>query len=224
MRDHLGVFNVSSDLQFARGILLLDDFEGTLNWKVTHSNANASGVVHADAAFMGSQGMKLDTGATGTADGDWVMATKGVGWPSNDLLVMRFRVALNQIADCEMVSIFPEVRDASDQMHARVNWHPGDGTVQYLDSAGSLQDLGTYGWTIDADTFAEMELVLDLAQHQYISFALNGEETPMDGIAYQDVGNDTDRLILMRIYVECTAAGNAVAYVDSFYAGQFLYI
>lgn len=224
MRDHLGVFNVSSDLQFARGILLLDDFEGTLNWKILGSNANHSGDVHADAAFMDSQGLKLDTGATATADGDYVMAVKGIGWPSNDLLVMRFRVALEQIADCEMVSIFPEAKDGSDQMHARVDWHPGDGTVEYLDSAGSMQSLGTYGWTIDADTFVEMELVLDLATHQYISFALNGEETDMAGIAYQDVGDDTDRLLLMRIYVECTAAGNAVAYVDSFYAGQFLYI
>jgi len=224
MRDHLGNFMMASDLQFARGVLLLDDCEGTCTWDATITDANATVTYETAAAFMGTKGLQLFSGDADPAEDDQVVGHKLFGLPESGLLVMRARIASPDISLWKAISVLLMHQDAAQTYYGEVRFTPADGKVYYSDVGGSMVEIAALlGVQIDG-MFVTYELVVDCLAHTYVSVMVNGLRADLADVALYNPAVSTAR------YAGCSVAGlvagaaAATLYVDSVYVGEFLHV
>jgi len=221
-RDHLGQFMVSSALGFGRGIMLLDDCEGTFNWTVSGTGGDD---VHAYAtamAFMGLNGMSLATRTTAAAQNDLLQVVKLVGYPETGLVVSRARIMFPNLTGAASVNFLVDAFNAVRQYRAMLSIVPATGVVSYYNSAGGMTVIPELKGLIQAAGWATMELVVDLLAFQYVEAAWNGSRVSLAGVAMNDVAATTYRECRIGMNIIASAAPPATLAMDNWYVGEFL--
>jgi hypothetical protein len=177
-----------------------------------------------EAACFGSYGFKLVTKETSPAHADMVTATRKVAFPETDLLVYRLFLCVTDISKCLAFWIRADFNDGSNAYAAALKWLPNNKQLQYLDLAGNYQTITGYGQTGVDGSWINIEMVLSLTTHEYISCTFNGIKTSLKGINFQDEGAVENLYHDFQIGLLANGANQSVVYLDSIYIGEFLNI
>jgi len=177
-----------------------------------------------EAAYFGSYGYKLVTRLTTPAYADLVTATRKVAFPETDLLVYRLFFCLEDVSETLAFWIRADFNDGSNAYAAALKWLPNNKQLQYLDENGDYQTISGYGQTGVDGSWINIEMVLSLTTHEYISCTFNGIKTSLIGISFQDEGAVSNLYHDFQIGQLANGANQSVVYVDSIYIGEFLNI
>lgn len=177
-----------------------------------------------EAAYFGSYGYKLVTRLTDPAYADLVTATRKVAFPETDLLVYRLFFCLEDVSKTLAFWIRADFNDGSNAYAAAFKWLPNNKQLQYLDENGDYQTISGYGQTGVDGSWINIEMVLSLTTHEYISCTFNGIKTSLIGISFQDEGDVADIYHDFQLGQLANGANQSVVYVDSIYIGEFLNI
>jgi len=221
-RDFLGRFNVSSDLQFSRGILLLDDMEGSDLWTASGNAGDYAVDLDAAAAFFGTNGLKMTTRVTSPAEGDHVRALRIIPFPGNDLFVIRLRVCLPDVSVVGYFRLLVQFFRNSRSRIAGLEYHPNDPDLKYQDSVAGWTVLSGYDQVVVDGEWFIMELALDLSTAKYIHAELNGIRTKFTEDFFDNADATGSRYCQFSFYAYTAGAAAASAYVDAVYCGEYL--
>jgi len=222
MRDHLGNFMVSGNLQFARGILLLDDCEGTCNWVKAATDANATVTFETVAAFVGTKGLRLFSGDATPAEDDIVTGQRLISYPESGLLVARCLMCAPDWSKLKSVSLkASHDPGAGDQYFGQVKIVAGDGAY-YYDVAGDPVELTDIVIPSVNGQWFVMELGLNCVDHEYRHVAVNGVRVDLAGVGLYNAGASTGRASDVVAVATTVGAAAATLYVDCVYAGEFV--
>jgi len=221
-RDHLGQFNVSSNLGFARGVLLLEDCEGVNNWTVSGTGGDDVHAFAAASAFMGGFGFNLATRTTAAAQNDLLQVVKLVGYPETGLVVARVRLMFPNLTGAASVNLLIDAFNSVRQYAAMLSIAPATGVVSYYNSAGGMTVVGALAGPIQANAWATMELVMDLLAFQYMEAAWDGSRVSLGGAGMNNIAASTYRECRVGISIVASAAPPATLAMDNLYVGEFL--
>jgi len=224
MRDHLGVFNVSSDLKFAKGILLLDDCEGTFTWSFTGTDANAAASFAAAAAFMGTNGMLATTGDDSPAEDDTLQIVKYVEVPESGLVVFRVKFGLPDVSIVKGVNVLINIHRDSKVYAAGLLYLPDTPGGYYLGDDGGYHEVAAWANAVPDHAWQMAEIVVDINDLKYISGLLNGVPADLSAMAVYDGGVSAGRFMTIGLNVTAAGAAAAIVYFDNIYVGEFLHI
>jgi len=221
-RDFLGNFNVSSDMQFSRGILLLDDMEGTDLWTASGNAGDYDVSLDTAAAFFGTKGLNMKSRVTSPASGDYVKALRLIPFPGSDLCVIRFRVCLPDVSKLDKFRLLVQFFRSSRSRIAGLEYHPNDPDLKYQDSVAGWTVLSGYDQAVVDGEWFTMELALDLATAKYIHVELNGIRTDFTEPFFDNSDASGYRYCQFSFYAYTAGAAAVSAYVDAVYCGEFL--
>ena len=220
-RDFVGRFNVSSDLSFARGVLLLEDCEGTFTWRTSGTGVGWASTFETAAAFFGTKGMQVLTRIGTPAEDDISVATRGLPAPVQEVMTLRWRMSAPDVSVVKRMLVEMVFRDGAKEWRGGIEYRPNEPVWNYRNSAGGVTAItGAVNSISDAD-WVQGEFTLDLKAHQYTEARLQGRIHPMVGVAMQEVGASTDRMAHVQVTVYAAGAVQAIAYFDNIYVGEF---
>jgi len=222
MRDFLPGFNVSSDMIFAKSVLLLDDCLGTFNWIATGTGGDDVHEYATGSAFMTAKGMHLKTRATGAAADDNLFVSRFMGWPASGLVVWRLRFALVDSTKVSAVQLNLFLRDGFQTFQAQVLYAPNTPQIYYLDDTGAPVAMGLLPWNPLNSQWVGMELVVDASAMQYLQVMANGIGQDLEGKALYNVGASAYRACDVQIGIVAIGASPAEVNFSEIYVGEFL--
>jgi hypothetical protein len=221
-RDFLPGFNVAANMGFAKGVLLLEDFNSSLTWIITGTGGDDVHEVAAQAAFSGAYGLRLKTRTTSAAANDVVFATRFFSWPESGLVVLRGRFALVDSTKVSKVQVDLFLRDGSRLYEAQLLYQPNTPALSYLGSAGVPVPLASAVWSPLNDQWVQVEMIVDALSFEYVSVMANGVREVLPGVAIYDVAASSLRGADVRLSVVAIGAAPAEAYFDDLYVGEFV--
>jgi len=224
MRDNLGNPQFSGRPEFARGLLLLDDCEGTCNWVATGTGVNFAAAYDTAAAKTGLKGLKLSTRPLTPAADDTCTATRLMSFPESGMLVFRAAAGSPDVTKVKSIGILLQVKNGSHAYYAALIWYPNTGLVKYIDAAGAEITVTALTATVESLAFVQIELVVDVRGMKYLEVAFDGNRASLNGIALYDAGAFPDRDAALLLQVVAIGANPAIAWFDNIYAGEFLNI
>jgi len=213
---------VSSNLGFARGVLLLEDCEGTFTWVDSGTGGDDVHEFATAAAFMGLQGMRLKTRTTGAAANDYVMVSKPMGYPESGLCVARARIAVPALAAVGGFTLAVVARNGTRRWQGELVVSPNAPTVEYLNAAGAWTAVAALAYAPVVFGFVTLEVALDLRSMEYVEGAWNGARADLAGVSMYDAAADTARGLTLAVSVRAAGAAAAELYADNLYVGEFL--
>ncbi len=221
-RDHVGLYPVSSQMGFSRGIILLDDAEGTFNWTVTGTGSDFAASYETDAAFMGTKGIKLVTKTTTPAENDSCQIERFMPYPEADLLTMRMRCCLPLVSNVKYVMFSVYTYDGERLYQAEMLWQPKDGGV-YM-AVEHLQSIEIPGsnWEVVNGAWVTMEFTVNLKDKKYISAMFNGTRADMSAHLIEVLSASTKRYMRINAKVVADGAAQTTIYCDFIYAGEYV--
>jgi hypothetical protein len=213
---------VESSFGFGRGILLLEDCEGYIQWSKSGTGGDDILTMSNVAAFRGSYGMRLKTRTTGAAAGDEIFASRCLGWPESGRLVYRARI--RPVGDAAIASVGLQLAVGNGvRIHlAGLAYYPNTGEVKYVDDTGGWVAIAALGQLILDIEWVSVEIVLDVLTFAYVSVCCNGLRASLAGVGMYDSGASTRRYVNPGVQVLTAGAAPAEAYADDFYVGEFL--
>ena len=221
-RDHLGNFMVSSNLGFARGILLLDDCEGTFTWIATGTGGDDIHAFATVAAFLGLNGMHLRTRVTNPAADDVVSVAKYFGYPEGGLIVLRLRLSSPDWSKVKRIGVGLNLDDGIRVYDPYVVLHPVTHRVEYHDALGNEVQAVAFDCTLQNNGWFTLELAISALDKDYVALAFNGTRVDLSAVALHDAGASAGRCAWCWIDVLAQGANAATAYFDNIYVGEFL--
>lgn len=222
MRDHFGNNMLSSNLEFAKGIKILDDCEGTCNWIVSGTDANKTVTYETVAAWSGTNGLQLFTGDADSEEFDQVTAKKYVDKSETGLLVYRAKIGVPDISKVYTISLGLRLRTGSKSYLFLLGYFPNTPNALYITTGPSYVEVDGSDFAIVDNMWGTMELVVDCLAKQYISCNIFGHEVSLAGIDSYDEGANTGELIEFYLSVGCTAEAPATLYADNIYLGEYV--
>ena len=221
-RDHVGLYPVSSQMGFSRGVLLLDDCEGSFNWNATGTGSDFAASYETGAAFMGTKGISMATKTTTPAANDNCQIERNMPYPESDLMTMRMRCCLPVVSVVKYVHFNVYPYDGAFQWQAEMLWVPVDGTVWMSIPDNQSIELPGVFWEVVAGGWVTMEFTVNLKDHKWITGMFNGIRADLSAYGINDLSANTKRY--MRISIKVVAIGAAVTtmYCDFVYAGEYV--
>ncbi len=222
MRDYFGNLPIVAGMGFMRGIMLLDDCEGTFTWTVAGTGGDDVHEYAAAAAFQGTYGLHLKTRTTGAAADDNVTVTKLCGYPESGLLIARTRLATPDYTKCKSLQFGLLANAGTNSYRAQIKYSPNTPKVEYADAAGALVEMPTLATLIPAGAFSIAEIAMDLTTMTYLHVRWNGTKVDLSGIPLWDAGAATGRYSYVGLIVVAIGANAAELYADNLYVAELL--
>ncbi len=220
--DHVGLYPVSSEMGFSRGVLLLDDCEGTFNWNATGTGSDFAASYETGAAFMGTKGISLATKTTTPAENDSCQIERNMPYPESDLLTMRMRCNVPDVSDVKYVHFNVYTLDGIRQYQAEMLWVPVGGTVWIsIPDNQSVELPGVY-WEVIDGGWVTMEFTVNLKDHVWISGMFNGIRGDLSAYGMNALSANTKRYVRISIKVVALVSAVATIYCDFVYAGEYV--
>lgn len=222
MRDHLGQFQLSSNMHFSKGVLCMDDCVGAMNW--TKSGTGGDDLLEhaAAAAFFGATGLHLKTRTTDAAQNDSIVAQKNFDFPASGLLVYRAKLNSPSLAAANSISLQTNACAADTLNSFSLNYNPAGPALYYIASGGNPIELTGANIEITDNQWQTIEIVLNLLTMTAISVTWCGHTYDLSGVGMFIGIPDSATYTQLRISLITTAAAPAELYADAIYAGEFL--
>lgn len=219
-RDHLGQFMVGSNLGFAKGVLLLDDCEGACGWTVEGTDAGIAVTNDAAAAFIGAKGLKVTSGATDPAEGDYVAAKLNFNRPESGLMVFRGKMKIPDLAKVGEISLSAHYGDGVNAYYPSISFVPNGPTGSYRDSADSPVAVAAWALSFVGTTWITFELVIDVKAHKYVSATIGDKKIDLSGVSIYNAGAWAFDVVVLWLQHTTAGAAAALMYYDNLYAGE----
>jgi len=216
-------FNVSSSIQYDRGVLLADDCEGAERWIKSGTGEDYAVTFTSQAAAFGLKGMLLQTKATTPADGDVITIYRTFPFPVSKLIVMRLRYCYQTIVHVKSFSVTLILKNEVREYHAGLKVSPQVPKMERLNSLGGWKLIGGYGQSRQSGDWDMMELQVDVGHLAYKTCLSMGIEKDLEAGSIYNAGESTDRSGRIQIEVESDGSGIAPMYFDSIYVGEFVH-
>ena len=220
-RDWFGSIPIVDGLGFARGIMVLDDCEGTCTWVISGTGGDDVHEFAVAAAFQGTYGLRLATRATGAAADDYVQAVKVFGFPESGLLVARVKIGSVDVSDVKTARLNLQWSNGVKGYSASVHLMMSAGTAQYLNSAGTYTAIACLAQTFSDQAWYTLELAVDCIDNEYVGVFFNGTRVDLADIDVYEAGADTERGAKVGLAVYAVGANQAEIQVDNIYVGEF---
>lgn len=219
--EHVGNYPIVGDMKFARGMLLLDDCEGTYNWANTGTGGDFAGSFETTAGFFGTKGLKMLTKSTTPAENDYMQILRKVPLPEANLVVWRMLIRVPDISDVTEFRTKLIFLRAADWWEAGLKWTIATPKLEHLTTNGAYIDIPGLAKTTTDGCWYVMELVVDLVQHEYVSALMFGRRVDLSGATMRDVGSTTFNRMEMTVRIQAAGANIAEANLDSMYCGEY---
>lgn len=199
---------------FNPDVLLLEDFEGAINWTVTGTGVNFGLDQSAVAARSGRYGARLYTRPLTPAALDQCQATRDYGLPHSGRETLSIHWAIPNPATCYAVVLAPIIYIGTGLIMPTIYYRPPLAQTYILDAAGLEYALPGCAFPTAAGAWQTMYLDLDLNAHCYLAAGVHGVHVDLAGMPCQFISFPTTSA--QRIQFGTTAAGAAQteAYFD----------
>lgn len=221
-RDHFPNIPIGAGMGFARGVMLLDDCEGTFSWYPYGTGGDDVHTYATAAAFTGTYGIQLKTRTTNAAADDVTAIQKFFGHPESGLLVARAKIATPSQAAIKSINFLLIHANGIRAYTAQLKFTPATPKIEYTDAAGNLVAIPTLARGQGDYQFITWELVIDCRTHQYLSAMVNGARADLTGINVWNTGAITEHYAGLALAVIAIGAAPAEIYVDNIYVGEYL--
>lgn len=220
-REHLGQFAIAGNMGFTRGILLLDDCEGTLGWTISGTGGDFAGAYATAAAWVGTNGLHLATKTTNPAQYDIVEAARVLEWQESGLVVFRLRFASPDVSDVRKITV-KLGKDLEDDVYwAEVDFLPQSNEVKYRSGAAAWVDTGIDPGGVADLQWGTCEIVVDLTALKWVSLRMFGQYVDMSDIAmWEYAASGSVKAVLPHVVVDANAGAVAEGYFDQMYVGE----
>lgn len=208
------------ELQFSRGIALLEDCEGTFLWTEAGTGGDDVHQFATAAAYHGTNGMELITRTTDTADGDLLSVKRYLGALKAGRLVARGLVGFPDVSDCQAFRVEILMTDGTDIWQAKIAFAPNTPQGGYYDSANSFTAVAGFAVGLSDGFWAQWEVVIDTMAMEYISMRWCGVEQSLAGLGLYDSGNSDSRVVSIDLEIEAAIAAPCTVYQDSIFVGE----
>lgn len=206
---------------FTRGILLLDSCEGTLAWVISGTGGDYAGAYAAVAAWIGTNGLSLQTKTTTPAENDIVRAVRTLEWVESGLVALRLWFACPDISAVKKVMFRVEQDDGTDLYQADVEYLPGTQKVQYLTVGEAMIETTIDPGAVADGQWSMAELVVDMTLHNWVSLRMFGQRVDLAGVPiWLNAGNGSIKGMIINIDVIADGSDVAAAYFDQIYVGE----
>lgn len=221
-RDHFPNIPIGAGMGFARGVMLLDDCEGTFTWTVVGTGGDDVHAFATAAAFQGTYGLQLKTRTTAAAEDDYVQITRSMSYPESGLLVFRLRLLSPDISLCKAITIQLGISDGVNNYLASIVLRPSTPAAGYGNVLNAFVAFATAVCPVMDAQWLTLELVFDTLAHNYIEAYVNGYREDLAGVPVYAAGADADRRSYAVVMVDAAGAAAAEIYVDNIYVGEYL--
>jgi len=215
MRDHLGNTLLASNLEFARGVQLLDDCEGTCNWIAAGTGGDYVVTYATAAACFGLKGLHLATRTTDTAADDVVSATKRFNRSPNGLLVARGKLMCPDWTLVKYLSIALNVYHISRLYKAIFRYTPATDVHAYLNTAGTYTTITLMVERYTNGTWLTWELSINWTQLKYWGLTLADYTPAVSTAGMYNSGAGTTMEAELILSIQSVGAAVATAYFDA---------
>jgi len=222
MPDHLSQNLIGSDLGFARGILLLDDCQGTFNWTVVATGGDDLHDYHSSAAFRGTNGMRLRTRATAPDVADFVDVRRYLGYPESGRAVLRVKTCLPDVSVVDYINWGLDVQNGADRYTCAVLLYPNTPDLVYQNFDGMPESVPELALPIQDRSWLTFEMAVDFAGLAWIEIALGGIRVDLGGAGIFRQGGDGTRTLMATIGVGTIGAATCTLYADDIYVGEIV--
>lgn len=219
--EHVGNYPIVGDMTFAKGILMLDDGEGTYVWTTTGTGADFAGSHETTAAFFGTKGMKLITRVTDPAEDDYVRAVRTVALPEAGLVVWRTLVRLPDVSDVKTFHLMVTEKQGVRAWNYELKWTVATPKVEVLTTSGAYTEITEFAKAIDDGGWQVVELVLNVADHEYVSALMFGVRKDLAGVPAEDGGASGYSQMEISLVVVGARNEQAECNLDSLYCGEY---
>ena len=220
-RDHIGAFNVNSNLNFAKGIMLLDNCEGTCNWTKAGTGADPVLDYNSAAAFIGTNGMRIQTRSTSPAQYDVCSATKIIHLPVSGYMKFRAMCNFPDVSLVQQLSMMLYLYHLTDIWKAELRLTPNTPTMQYMNAAGGATAIADMALKVADGQWFELEVGVDVTEHEYVAAQFNGIEVALSKIGFYDADDTTFTGANLFLEIGSAGAAQATAYFDQIYCGEY---
>jgi hypothetical protein len=221
-REFIGRRCLSERMGFGRGVLFLENCEGTCNWIATGTGGNDWHGFTTTAAFRGKYGVRLKTRTTAPEADDWVQMARTVSYPESGLLVLRLRWSVLAKNQAKWVVVGLVADDGNRRYEAFLRLSTSASVVHYGNAAGGFTQIGEMSQTFVSLAWYAVELVIDCRAHQWIEVIFGGVRKSLAGVALYDAGATAGRGTTCLVRVTTREAGPAEVVVDDVYVGELL--
>lgn len=217
-REYERTTKVISTIPQPVGTYLFDDFEPTLfKWKGSARNASGAFARDTAQAFNGEASMKLDTGATSPASGDWVRCFRDIA----SAPVKKVRASMLILQTVQTASLWEELllgwENYGDLRDFRIRWNPRTQDLQYWGSDGAWHDVPgqpPYPPVVISDRWAQMQLIVDVLEEKYLEAIINTQRWDLSGLDVYIGEGEVDGSYVLRFTVGLVTNANARAVIN----------
>jgi len=221
-RDHFPNIPIGAGMGFARGVMLLDDCEGTCTWLFDGTGGDDVHAYATAAAFTGTYGLRLKTRTTASADNDTITAQKLFDFPGTGLLVARARVAPLIVANTKSINFGLRIDNGVQQYVAYFRLAPSVGKAYYCNSAGAWVEIVAMATPYIGSNWYTVEIAIDCLAKKWLQVRFNGWTADLSTLPLYNDAATAGRGALLILYTLATAAGPSEIYADNIYVGEYL--
>ncbi len=211
---------LGSGMVFAKGIILMEDFEGTWQWLESGTGGDDVHTNGQAGSYHGTKGMTLRTRAASAAEDDIVTITNNIVYPRGDFVLVRMKLGLPNLSTVKRVVVGLLWENGAQGYKSGIYWEPNVPAGGYHNSAGAYVAEAGFGHGCEDGQWTLLEFGVDLSLAQYIRANLGGVEFDMAGIDVENTAAETTRRLQVQVSVVAAGAAQASLWGDDLYIGE----
>ena len=223
-KDYVRSKQIGAPPDYKREVLLMDDFDGSMNWSVSGTGAGYGAEHIEDAAYFGEKGLHLYTRPADCAVGDICTIEKYIDYPITDLLVFRARIGIPVLDTVGTFLMVLDIYDGTTRNQAVIRYEPFYRYMYYLDISGEFLKIDGYRQYLEDGFWTTFEYAIDCSTKEYIYVLFNGIKTDLTGIRFDVIGATTSKRAELWIRVTTRLEEQTSLYLDALYAGELEHI
>jgi hypothetical protein len=214
MRDFFRNEHVKTNMAMARGIRLLETFEGAYYWTADGTGGDVTIGQAAGAAWTGAYGISIKTRTTGAAADDVTRINRFFDRPQTNLLIARAMMTSPDWSKVKYASMALRYKSVSGDWASALRYTPATGYWAYKDSAGAYQTIALLSGLKTNGSWMCIEYAINVSLWQYLWAATKGKYFSLANIDFESEGGGTTSEMQMYFSVTAIGASPATLYVD----------
>jgi len=220
-RDHVAPFPLASNMRFAKGVLLLEDFSGANRWE-TISGVGDLAVERINTDYdTPTHCLSIKSRTTAAANLDLVTVGLPCTYPESDIITVRGKWKTAAPATASLITIDIRAYNGSTLVNPRLLWDLTNTRIQYYNAALSHTPIPEMDPGPALGVWDTWEITFNLKAAQYISALASGIRKDLSGIPIATSGVESDRKVLIYLTTLANASAPSTVLFDSIYAGEY---
>lgn len=213
-QEYLRSSIVAGNAQAGKGLILYEDFEGTLAWDKSGTGGDDVLELATDNMFIGKQALHMKTRTTGASAADTIIAERSIPVSPNGILAYNCLFKLPDVSDNQRINFSIYYYDGAAQWYTSMKITPGSPKVEYLNDAGAYQQISEFAFGINDGKWNSVEIVIDYFNQLLVSMCFCDKKKIFTDVSLRNAGAVTTLMGLLTVNVDAAGATPAEAYLD----------